>query len=210
MKNNTVIANEVLHLIDNELEFIEYKRAAKQFFNEIGEWSYDEWRSHNAIYFDNALKVGAILWGLTPFGGSLGYFEEWDNRITLHTSLVRPSTLAPWTITYLKLGKQYASDVLLHEMMHQKILQIDGGWKGKSCHNCRAWANEIMRVGKLLGMDIKANEVKQRRINGQVKWKERDGYLTLNQMSTFPHCLRPSGFYENSNNIISHEVLQAA
>jgi len=71
VKNNTVMPNGVLHLVNNELEFIEYKRAAKQFFNEIGEWSYDEWKSHNAVYFDNALKVGAIVWGLTPFGSSV-------------------------------------------------------------------------------------------------------------------------------------------
>ncbi len=40
--SNTVVVNEALHLIKNELEFEEYKRAAKQFFNEIGEWSYGE------------------------------------------------------------------------------------------------------------------------------------------------------------------------
>src|ERR1700736_1587499 len=83
-----------------------------------GVWAYDEWADHNQRCFDGTLIPCPIQWGLTAHGRSLGAFDITFYRIILHTSLIVPSSGDPWGIRKL-LGQRLASDVLLHEMIHQ-------------------------------------------------------------------------------------------
>jgi hypothetical protein len=163
-----------------------------------GRWAYDSWSKLNDQLFDGRLKVGGIFWGLTPHGGSLGYYSPDRNAITLHTSLVM-SSANPWGVRKL-LGERYATDVLFHEMMHQWNLQIDGTCRvnGES-HNQPLWCDLINVMVPKLGLktDLVAAVVKQRRVNGKVTWLPRPGFMARIQLATFPYKLRPAGFYES-------------
>ena len=173
------------------------KAAAETFFRKFGTWSYETWSELNQSFFGGELEVGPIVWGLIPYGRYLGsYTLGGMNIITLHTSLVSPSTKAPWKISYL--GKKFASDVLLHEMMHQHIFQkkLDG-YKDETDHNNEAWCNEVNRVGFLLGLSMpKAKVVKQKRINRKVVWHVEPGCMSRKDCASFPHRQRPEGYYE--------------
>lgn len=181
------------------------KRFGAFCWGKWGAWVYDEWREHNGRYFADKLKVGGIVWGLTPHGRSLGYYQPGFNVITLHLSLVEPKSESPWNLHRNLLGARYASDVLLHEMVHQHIEQaeIKAAVVGKISpdHNNSAWIGEIIRVASLLGLEIKAEVVKQRRIRkadskkSYPSWAPRDGYLSITELSSFPHSVRPIDYY---------------
>lgn len=162
-----------------------------------GAWAYDTWAELNHRLFDGRLKVGGVFWGLTIHGRYLGYYEPHRNGITLHPSLVKPSA-NPWGMRKL-LGEKFATDVLIHEMMHQYNFQIDGTCRvnGES-HNQPLWCDLINVMVPKLGLktDMKAAVVKQRRVGGKVTWIPRPGFMSRIQLATFPDPFRPAGFYE--------------
>jgi hypothetical protein len=175
----------------------ELKAAGETFFGKFGTWSYETWLELNKTFFDETLKPGPIVWGLTAYGHYLGsYSLGGRNTITLHTSLISPSTSAPWKISYL--GKRFASDVLLHEMMHQHLYQKKpNGYADETDHNNEAWCSEVNRIGELLGLDMpKAKVVKQKRVKGKVVWYVEPGCMSRKDCASFPHPQRPRGYYE--------------
>lgn len=170
-----------------------------------GRWAYEQWEQHNIRYFDNQLIPGGIFWGLTPHGFSLGYYERWRNAITLHSSLVQPASNNPWSLGSF-LGEKLAKDVLLHEMIHQAINQIDN-YDGKQSHNCQPWCDRLNQIIPLLDIEIDliAKPIKQKRIkqpgqtkgNGKVTWVVEPGCMTRKQLAGFPMCFRNPDQYRN-------------
>ena len=178
------------------------KQAASISDGGYGVWAYDKWAEFNNKYFEGQLIVGGIFWGLTPHGGSLGYFEGWRNAITLHVSLIDPNGRNPWDQGKL-MGEKMGSDVLLHEMMHQAIHQ-KGGDPSPNHHISQLWCDGINRLIPMIGIDtdLVAKPIKQMRVreagvkgNGKVSWVVSDGGMTRNTLSSFPHSLRPDGYY---------------
>jgi len=175
------------------------KASGELIWGPWGAWAYDTWAELNKQYFDNKLKIGGIIWGLTPHGGALGIYFPRHNLIVLHTMLAERRNWHPWDI---KGDDAYARDVLLHEMIHMSIRQ-SGVLVGKDHHNNPAWAAEINRVAKLLGIDVHAECIKQRRVrdgNGKTTRQRTrapvEGNLELKDISRFPHSVRPAGFYK--------------
>jgi hypothetical protein len=162
------------------------RQAEVLFFDELGAWAHDTFARLNAVCFGGLLTPRPILWGLTPHGRSLGYYSPGSRRIVLHESLIRPSGNA-WGQAGL-LGPRYAEDVLLHEMVHAAQYELRGGPIGRETngpHNEPVWCAEIERL-----------TVRPRRVNGAVSRRPRDGYLSQGQIASWPHCLRPAGYYE--------------
>lgn len=189
-----VALSEELEASRTTTSYSRQKAAAETFFGELGAWAYDEWQRLNELYFEGQNEVGPIIWGLTPHGKNLGHYRASRNEIVLHPSLVSPSSEQPWRIQ--NLGKRYASDVLLHEMMHQRIHQLSLATAGYSSHNCQAWCDEVNRIAGLMGLDVRARVVKQRRVDGKVKWMPEDGCLTRDQLAGFPHRVRSADYYQ--------------
>jgi hypothetical protein len=166
-----------------------------------GGWLVDEWARLNEEYYGGQLEQPALVWGMTPHGHALGLYSHaggslHSSRITLHESLLLPKSASPWGISWKELNRKFASDVLLHEMLHQQIDEVQGVQrKGPSSHATTEWCEGIVRLGDMLGMSIKAEPVKPRRINGKVTRKARRGYLTQGQIASFPHSVRPPKFY---------------
>lgn len=173
-------------------------------------WAYDEWERHNNAYFDGKLEVGPIFWGLTPYGNCIGNHAGWRNTITLHQCLIE------WSITWqggLSGRERIASDVLLHEMIHQSVYQRlghsgcpenDGKRNACSSHNNEHWAAEVNRIAPLLGLPATAAQVRQKRVKpdgepgkGKVTWYTPAGMMTRAELSSWPHSMRAKDYYRN-------------
>ncbi len=172
-----------------------FKNEGMELFGEVGAWAFAEWKTLNTTYFGGKNKAGRIIWGSNLKDNSLGYYFVAENLIYLHKNLMRPfypSNNMKWGI--LHLNKKLASDVLLHEMIHQMIHQT-GGWEGEDSHNNNRFVQEVNRIAKLLGLDVKAEVIKQKKGQEKVSWPNELGYLTLKELSHFPYSSRPYEYY---------------
>jgi hypothetical protein len=73
-------------------------------------------------------------------------------------------------------------------------------------HNAQPWCDEIMRITVQLGLDpIKAAPVKPRRVQidgkSKVVRKPLDGHLSRIEIASWPHSLRPAGYYTHEGRI---------
>lgn len=171
------------------------KSQGMERFGEVGAWAFNEWKMLNDTFFNGENKPGAIIWGKTPQGKSLGYYHVSENLIYLDKNLMRPfypTNDFKWGIRHL--NKRIAGDVLLHEMIHQRVNQT-GGWVGETSHNNERFVDEVNRIAKLLGMDIKAKVIKQKRTPDKPIWHVEPGYLTLKELSDFPYSSRSYNYY---------------
>ena len=135
--------------------FAELKIKAIKAFGNFGAWVFDEWKKLNDTFFYGENIVGEIIWGSTPQDRSLGYYSPDENLTVLHKTLMRPvypTSDLKWEPRHL--NKRKVSDVLLHEMIHQRVHQT-GGWIGESSHNNKRFVEEVIRIAKLLDIDIK-------------------------------------------------------
>ena len=152
-----------------------------------------------------ARGCGCGAGGTGGYARGLGHTSP-TGRITLHPALLDPQSDDPWhieeqSINTAQLGASFATDVLLHEMLH--VTLFDTGIEGTKTvphHNSQPWCDEIMRISPQLGLDpIKAAPVKPRRIRigdeSKVVRKALDGHLSRIEMATWPYLLRPEGYH---------------
>jgi len=186
-------------------ELPQLKLAARILWPRLGPWAYETWERLNSIFFGGELEPCGILWGLTPHGHSLGHFDPRSRIITLHPSNVEPKGASPWGMGDV-LGTRHTADVLLHEMLHQVLTQRHGyrfREAGTSSHNNPHWVAEVKRISLLLGYNVKAEVVRQRRVRGQVRWAALPGHLSLVDLATWPHSIRPPAFYRQKRRATS-------
>jgi hypothetical protein len=165
-----------------------YRLSAAHLYRDLGRFAYAAFDHINATYFGGAVPETLILWDLTDYGHSLGWCRSSADGppiIKLHPNLVyspnRPMILRQetrWHIPVELLGRCYAYDVLLHEMIHAHINYDLGGWerldgpqrKKWTCHNNPLWVGECNRIAALLGYQVNFEMKKYRRVEGQVKY----------------------------------------
>lgn len=164
-------------------------------WGEAGQWAADTFTQLNKDLFSSEVPFNGIVWGLTPHGHHLGHTWQSSGRITLHPSLLSPSSLDPWQTGGL-LGEAYARDVLLHEMIHALLFGRGLTIEHESHHNTKPWCAEVVRLAGLLGIgEVQAAPVKPRRVDGTVKRLPLDGHLSRADIAHFPHSLRADSFY---------------
>jgi len=186
--------------------------ASVTYAGDLGTWLYDTWASHNQAYFDGRLRPCGIVWGITPHGHALGHYQFALNVITLHTNLImEQESINPWGIGG-KLGERFASDVLLHEMIHQANQQDypDGMARvhddhNLTSHNNEFWVSEVNRIAPLLGLHIKASLIKRKRIDGKQKWLPDENCISRDELSRFPYPLKPDVYYAETPRGKLHE-----
>jgi len=175
--------------------FEELKTNAIKVFGNFGAWVFDEWKKLNDTFFYGENIVGEIIWGSTPQDRSLGYYSPDKNFIVLHKTLMRPvypTSDLTWKLRHL--NKRKVRDVLLHEMIHQRVHQI-GGWEGENCHNNGQFVNEVNRIAKLLDIDIKAKVIQWKTIHGKTTPSVEPGCLNPEELSNFPYSSRSRNYY---------------
>ena len=175
--------------------FAELKIEAIKAFGNFGAWVFDAWEQLNDTFFYGENIVGEIIWGATPQDRSLGYYSPNENLIVLHKTLMRPvypTTNLKWDPCHL--NKRKVSDVLLHEMIHQRVHQT-GGWEGENSHNNVRFVNEVNRIAKLMGLDIKAKVIQRQTIHAKTTPCVKSECLNIVELSNFPYSSRSPNYY---------------
>jgi hypothetical protein len=175
--------------------FAELKIEAADAFGDFGAWVYDEWKRLNDAFFYGKNIAGAIVWKETPQDRSLGYYDRSGNLVVLHKTLMRPVYPTPsfkWQLR--RLNSRMVSDVLLHEMIHQRIHQT-GGWMGENSHNNERFVNEVNRIAHLLGLNIQAKVILSTTIQDKNIPPAASEYLSLKELYHFPYLSRSRNYY---------------
>lgn len=175
--------------------FEDLKKTGIKLFGDFGAWAFDEWKRLNKTFFNEENVPGEIVWKSTPDDRSLGYFSASENLICLHTCLMRPrypTSSLKWK--FRNFNRRKAGDVLLHEMIHQRIHQT-GGWAGETSHNNQRFVEEVNRIAKLLGMDIRAQVIEPGTDTDKRSRPDDPECLTLNQLIHFPYSVRDAQYY---------------
>jgi hypothetical protein len=175
--------------------FAELKIEAAHVFGDFGAWVFDEWKRLNDVLFYGNNVPGTIIWEKTPQDRSLGYYDRVENLIVLHKTLMRPvypATGLTWEPR--RLNTRRVSDVLLHEMIHQKIHQT-GGWRGEDSHNNEQFVNEVNRIANLIGLNIKAEVIGLKIIRNKKGPRVKTEYLSFKELCHFPYLSRSRNYY---------------
>jgi hypothetical protein len=170
--------------------------ALENLWGPAGIWAADTWTRLNTDHFDGQLRYRVVVFGLTPHGHAYGHTNP-SGRITLHPSLLDPHSDA-WARSH-ELGARWATDVLLHEMVHVRLFADD---IADDHHNSRQWCDEITRITPQLNLPpVKAAPVKPRRIDGAVRRLPLAGHLTRDEIAHWPHSIRPADYYTDAGRI---------
>jgi hypothetical protein len=181
---------------------LDLREAQNALWGQAGAWAYDTWHQHNAALFSGELEYAGIVWGLTPHGALLGHTSP-SGRVTLHPSLVDPSGERPWGWPAKRFTDRLASDVLAHELIHARLFAL-GAPRDESGghHNRPEWAAEIVRLSPLLlGVEIRAEPVRPRRIDGKVTRRARRGFLPRAKIAGWPYSVRSASYYERGRRL---------
>ena len=164
-------------------------------YGELGGWAYENWQILNQTYFKGENIPGEIDWVSDAGNPGLGYYSPMENRILLYGGLVRPrypTPMSKWCLD--NLNQRMARDVLIHEMIHQRIHQT-GGWEGESSHNNQRFVSEVNRIAGLLGLDVAAKVVQTQWTDGKMRRQVEPGCLTIGEIEHFPYSKRPPMYY---------------
>jgi hypothetical protein len=147
-----------------------------------------EWAQQHL--YEDRLPLPLMQWALTPYGHCLGFtsYKQTDAVITLHPRIWRA-------------GPMYTLDVIVHELLHVYIRWTLGHRSaiGNSSHDNAIWASEVMRLSPRLGLPaVRASRTVRRRAGKHLLRVMPDGCISRDQLATWPHSLRPTGFYQTS------------
>jgi hypothetical protein len=165
-------------------------------WGKAGVFAYETFDRINLEHFGGELPALPIVIGITAYGHCLGLTRgEELPRITLGSNLIA------YTENSSIKGKPYGGklvpgqntvrDVLLHEMIHAKLI-LEGLDPG---HNAQPWCEEIARLSPaVLGHEIQVAPVKPRRVDGKVRRLALPDHLTQSELARWPGSLRPAGW----------------
>lgn len=172
------------------------RHVAAAAYGPRGRWAYASFDVINERYFDGELSTPWIQWAITPHSaclGSTGVRRDAVPVITLHPSILGGTEKKdPWEVPARHLGRAYAFDVLVHELMHVAVVLHRGHVTkpGETSHNNPAWIAEVNRIAPLLGFgDLKAGRSRVVR-EGQRVFRACDGDVPFRAASGFPQSYR--------------------
>ena len=170
-------------------------------------------KTYNDKYFNGAIPDYKLTIGVTPYSNRIGLCYPEQKHILVSVELINNGS-----------DKKIIDDLLLHEMIHAHIHcnsalinRYDIPMTNKSSHNNYAWVDEMIRLSKLMDnlKKFKVEPVKKKRTsyidsNGKKQYTNsktfvRDGFLNRKEISSFPHTLRPNGYYKTELNYDRYE-----
>jgi hypothetical protein len=176
-------------------KFAALKVEAAKTFGDFGIWVYDEWKALNDALFYGENIAGTITWKNLPQDSSLGYYDRTKNHIVLHDTLMRPVYPCPGLKPKLRRSNtRKISDVLLHEMIHQRVHHT-GGWTGENSHNNEQFVNEVNRIANFLGLSVKAKVLQSNPFPGRTTPGVESKCLSFKELSHFPYFSRSLSYY---------------
>lgn len=171
--------------------FATLRAAAMHIWRDYGAWVYDTWAAINREYFAGELAPPGIVFGLPPHARRMGNYETAYNLITLHNGLLEQDQANLWGIDAW-VFKTLAWDVLLHEMIHQRV-QTSGCDYGS--HNNDAWVAEVNRIAPRLGLPPNAQVIPQMKKGNSLIWVMEEGAMHRRELSRWPYLSRPRSYY---------------
>lgn len=170
-----------------------YREAAALLWGEAGDYITAEYERLNAAHFGNQLPPVPMVIGLAAYGRCLGMTRgqgAWTGRTPRITV----------ASTLFERGRRHVADVILHEMVHAKLM-LNGL---DPAHNAEPWCAEIVRLSPaVLGHSVQAAPVKPRRVpnpdrehnpdapNTLVRRLPLVGHLKQADLARWPYALRP-------------------
>jgi hypothetical protein len=160
----------------------DYRQAASLLWGAAGRFLVDTYERVNGQYFDDQLPPVPLVIGLTAYGHCIGLTRRdgpWAGpRIAVASGQFRQGTRA-------------VEDVLVHEMVHVKLILAGAD----SSHNAEPWCREIMRLSpRVLGHPIQAAPVKTRwnpETKRSMRGTPQPGWLSRQALARWPHSCRP-------------------
>lgn len=183
-------------VMETTATFTDYTQAAALLWGPAGEYAASEIERLNREILDGELPPLPVVIGLTAYGKCIGATlpPRWlaEPRITLAPAIFNRG------------GKRMVSDVLVHEMVHAALMLA-----GQSPdHNDDPWCQRITALSpKLLGQEITARPVRPKRYPNPAREQNpkapktvvrrcpEEGALSQQQLATWPHSVRPAGYY---------------
>lgn len=131
--------------------------VAERFFGPDCLWLHEAYDAANREFFAGELPQPFIYLSLTAHGRCLAWTASQREKlpvIALHPSVFGGSEKPdPWGVPPEWLGRRFAHDVLLHEMIHVSVNYRLGGRTGTTSHNDPAWIAEVNRLAPLIGFE---------------------------------------------------------
>jgi len=183
----------------------EYRQAAIWLWGPAGEFAADEFGRLNREHFAGSLPPLPIVIGITAYGRCIGLTRRHSTpRITLASEIFNGSHRQHG-------GPLTVSDVLIHEMLHAFLIL-----RGESPdHNAAPWCRMITELSPaLVGREISAEPVGTMRVPNpdragdpkapktKVVRQPKPGCLGQDQLATWPHSVRPEGYYQGQRPIL--------
>ena len=178
--------------------YSDYLTAAALLWGPAGEFACAEAGRLNREHFAGSIPPLPIVIGLTAYGKCIAATlsgPEWLESPRI--------TLAPGIFNHG--GTLMVSDVLVHELIHA-ALRLRGEEAG---HNEAPWCRMVTELSlAVLGQDVNAEPVKPRRVPNPARAADQaapktivvrraePGALTQAQLATWPHSVRPAGYYD--------------
>lgn len=180
----------------------DYESAAALLWGPAGEFAAGEFARLNREHFAGSIPPMPVIIGLTAYGRCIGMTlsgPRWLEapRITLAPELFNGSQRT-------QPGARMVTDVLVHEMIHAALM-LRGEDPG---HNEAPWCRMIAELSPaVLGQDVNAAPVKPRRVPNPARESDpaapktivvrqaTPGSLSQAQLATWPHSVRPAGYY---------------
>ena len=182
----------------------QYRQAAIWYWGAAGEFAADEFGRLNREHFAGSIPPLPIAIGLAAYGHCIGLTRRHSTpRISLASELFNGSMRQ-------RGGPLSVSDTLIHEMVHA-CLMLRGEEPG---HNFGPWCRMISDLTPdLTGHEIQAQPVGTMRVPNpdrdtdpdapktKVVRRAKPGCLTQQDLSRWPHSIRPAGYYDQQEPI---------
>jgi hypothetical protein len=125
----------------------------------------------------------------TELFGAVGawVFDEWKALNKTFFSGKNKSGPIIWgtSLQDESLGYYSVSENLIY--LHKNLMQ--------DSHNNHRFVQEVNRIAELLGLDVKARVIKQKKGREKVTRLSQQRYLTLKELYHFPYSSRPGAYY---------------
>jgi hypothetical protein len=180
----------------------DYHQAAALLWGEAGEFAAAEFARLNREHFAGSIPPLPVIIGLTAYGKCIGATRDGSGwldapRIGLAPEVFNGNDRTPG-------GPRMAADVLVHEMIHAALM-LRGEDPG---HNGEPWCRMLADLSPaVLGREVDARPVLPRRVPNPDREADPDaprtvvvrraepGSLARAELATWPHSLRPRGYY---------------
>jgi hypothetical protein len=193
------VPNEDLHSRRSALA-----REAEERYPGAGWMIYQWWREWNEALLGRQMETCAILFETVSNGCRFGRWESQDASIIIDRSLLHKHGKV-WRLYHEDLGRKFAQDVLLHQMVHQYIDTVRNAPESPNReptvsqgHDNQQWIAEINRLTETLGLGPRRAAVQETHPTDTIidSAEGPPDPLSDAERTLWPYLIRENGYYQ--------------